>query len=303
MEHILSGALTGNINYVFPASAGRIVRIVNNTTGAFTVTVKQSGGTGCVAPQGEKNFLVLSANTTTATPLLTNLGNSPSIGAPAGTTGSLRLYNANNTNITTIQSGTSTAPWTLTLPINAGAANQFLQTDGTGNASWGTSSVTLSAVANNNVVANISGGTAVPAGTSVTAVLDSALGTGVAGLAFRGTSTWSSLAHGTGTVQFLQSGGTNVPTWGTVAMTDPGSTQATTGLQKFPGGNIVQWGLATGGTCTFGTAFPNNCFNVVTVLASNIGSGDTTYLSVTSKSTTTFVVAASAARYYQAWGN
>jgi len=41
----LTGALTGNINLIVPTSAHEYV-IDNQTTGAFTVTVKTSGGTG-----------------------------------------------------------------------------------------------------------------------------------------------------------------------------------------------------------------------------------------------------------------
>lgn len=90
-------------------------------------------------PQGETAFLSLSANTTTATPLLSWLGNNPIVGTPslgttAGTAGTLRL--ANGTSITTIKAGTSTGAWTLTLPINAGGSGQVLITDGTGNSSW-----------------------------------------------------------------------------------------------------------------------------------------------------------------------
>lgn len=47
-----TGALTGNINVIYPASAGRIIIVSNNTSGAFTLTVKPSGGTGMLITQG-----------------------------------------------------------------------------------------------------------------------------------------------------------------------------------------------------------------------------------------------------------
>jgi hypothetical protein len=48
---ILTGALTANINLIFPALAyGWIV--VNETTGSFSITCKTSGGTGVVVAQG-----------------------------------------------------------------------------------------------------------------------------------------------------------------------------------------------------------------------------------------------------------
>lgn len=50
--HILSGILTGNIDYTFP-QAGGFFFVTNNTTGAFSVTAKVFGSaTGIVIPQG-----------------------------------------------------------------------------------------------------------------------------------------------------------------------------------------------------------------------------------------------------------
>jgi hypothetical protein len=50
----LTGALTANINLIIPSATGEWL-IANNTTGAFTVTVKTSPGTGVVATQGTAN--------------------------------------------------------------------------------------------------------------------------------------------------------------------------------------------------------------------------------------------------------
>lgn len=49
---ILSGAITGNRNAIVPADAGRAWLVYNNTSGAFTATVKTSGGAGVTVPQG-----------------------------------------------------------------------------------------------------------------------------------------------------------------------------------------------------------------------------------------------------------
>lgn len=51
-----SGALTGNINVVV-ALLTKQWSIFNNTTGAFTLTVKTSGGTGIVVGQGKRAIL------------------------------------------------------------------------------------------------------------------------------------------------------------------------------------------------------------------------------------------------------
>jgi len=53
---ILTGALTANINVIFPASTGTWV-VRNQTTGAFTVTCKTAAGSGVVVSQGTSNAL------------------------------------------------------------------------------------------------------------------------------------------------------------------------------------------------------------------------------------------------------
>lgn len=60
--HNLSGALTGNINYIFP-DAGGFFAINNQTTGAFTVTVTVSGGSGgIIVPQGTTSTIYIDAS-------------------------------------------------------------------------------------------------------------------------------------------------------------------------------------------------------------------------------------------------
>ncbi|HCE08615.1 MAG TPA: hypothetical protein DEQ40_08445 [Oxalobacteraceae bacterium] len=51
----LSGTLTGNINIVFPVGGKWIV--VNNTTGAFSITCKTAAGAGIVIAQGKSRLL------------------------------------------------------------------------------------------------------------------------------------------------------------------------------------------------------------------------------------------------------
>jgi hypothetical protein len=52
----LTGVLTGSINVVVPTPE-QVWFIDNQTSGAFTITVKTSGGTGIVVPQGEAVWL------------------------------------------------------------------------------------------------------------------------------------------------------------------------------------------------------------------------------------------------------
>lgn len=55
--HLLTGMLTGDIQYIFPATGG-FYFIQNNTTGAFTVKVIIAGGTsGFIIPQSQTSFL------------------------------------------------------------------------------------------------------------------------------------------------------------------------------------------------------------------------------------------------------
>lgn len=68
-----TGVLTGNINVIYPASAGRLIIVNNATTGSFTLTVKPSGGTGLLIPQGAKELVQIDGTSNIAL----NAANSP----------------------------------------------------------------------------------------------------------------------------------------------------------------------------------------------------------------------------------
>lgn len=53
-----TGVLTGNINVIFP-NRGRFYYCYNNTSGAFSLTVKALGGTGIAIPTGARGFVFL----------------------------------------------------------------------------------------------------------------------------------------------------------------------------------------------------------------------------------------------------
>jgi microcystin-dependent protein len=53
---VISGALTGARSLILPAVVGQWI-IQNNTTGAFTLTVKTAAGTGVVATQSQSTYL------------------------------------------------------------------------------------------------------------------------------------------------------------------------------------------------------------------------------------------------------
>lgn len=50
--HHLTGTLAGNINYIFPADEGGDFIVFNDTSGAYTLTVKMDGGSGIAVPSG-----------------------------------------------------------------------------------------------------------------------------------------------------------------------------------------------------------------------------------------------------------
>lgn len=54
---VLTGVLTGARSIVTPGEAGRAWIVFNNTSGAFSVTVKTSGGTGIVITQGKSGVV------------------------------------------------------------------------------------------------------------------------------------------------------------------------------------------------------------------------------------------------------
>lgn len=53
----LSGTLTANVNVIVPATPVRVYLVRNQTSGAFTVTVKTSAGTGTAVQQGTSSLV------------------------------------------------------------------------------------------------------------------------------------------------------------------------------------------------------------------------------------------------------
>lgn len=66
VQMYLTGTLTGNRDLIFPATAGGFFLVYNNTSGAFTVTAKPSGGTGVVVPQGTRALVFVDPTLTAA---------------------------------------------------------------------------------------------------------------------------------------------------------------------------------------------------------------------------------------------
>jgi hypothetical protein len=56
-DFVFTGAITANINVIFPVGTAKRMNVRNNATGAFTVTTKVSGGTGIVVAATKIAFL------------------------------------------------------------------------------------------------------------------------------------------------------------------------------------------------------------------------------------------------------
>jgi hypothetical protein len=122
--------------------------------------------------------------------------------------------------------------------LTAGVAGQFLQTGGAvGDVTWGTPSgagtvtqvnsgtgltggpitttgtLSLATVSDNQVLANISGTTAAPTGTTLTLLLDHALGATQGMVLYRGASGWAALAAGAAGAVLTAHGAGTDPTW------------------------------------------------------------------------------------------
>lgn len=93
-----TGLLTGNINVIVPTNVAEYF-VFNNTTGAFSLTVKTVAGSGVTVPQGNRNLLIcdgtnvvpaISAGGGTVTSVGTGTGLT---GGPITTSGTISLGN------------------------------------------------------------------------------------------------------------------------------------------------------------------------------------------------------------------
>ena len=94
------------------------------------------------------------------------------VGVDNITRGTIKLHSTNTGSVTIQPSNSTTADYTLTLPVNDGDANQTLSTDGSGVLSWSTSNV-FKTVTTTSVVEASDGSSVVAAGASDTLILNS----------------------------------------------------------------------------------------------------------------------------------
>ena len=158
----LTGTITGNVTVTVPDGIEKTYIIKNSTSGAYTVQIKTTSGTGPTFATTDKGFKLVYANGTdvvdvslssppggSTTQVQFNSGGTAFGGSSnftwdgtnvqIGSQGDLRLGDSDNSNYVALHAPSTIASnYTLTLPTSTGTANQVLQTDGSGNLSFAT---------------------------------------------------------------------------------------------------------------------------------------------------------------------
>ena len=158
----LTGTITANVTVIVPDGIEKTYIIKNSTTGAFTVQIKTTSGTGPTFATTDKGFKLVYSNGTdvvdvslssppggSTTQVQFNSGGTAFGGSAnftwdgtnvqIGSQGDLRLGDSDNSNYVALHAPTTIASnYTLTLPTATGTANQVLITDGSGNLSFAT---------------------------------------------------------------------------------------------------------------------------------------------------------------------
>jgi hypothetical protein len=146
-----SGALTGNI-HVFTDAVETKYTVFNNTSGAYTVTLAPTGGTGSVIKQGTKTLVYTNGTTMyditkdlgdiqvtglTSNGAVTITGNTDITGNIAlKTQGAIVFEDSAGGEFAAIKANATTTSYTLVLPPATGTADQVIVTDGSGNLSF-----------------------------------------------------------------------------------------------------------------------------------------------------------------------
>lgn len=111
-------------------------KIISSTASGGLLLCNNNGVTVAsfgVGSAGSTNIALIGATAVTGTISGTS---SLTLGTAATTVGSIVLQNATNANTLTIQSGVTSASYSVTLPTAQGGANTYLKNDGTGVLSW-----------------------------------------------------------------------------------------------------------------------------------------------------------------------
>jgi hypothetical protein len=149
---------------------------------------------------------------------------------------------------TFLRSGGPAADITWGTPAGAGTVTQVNSGTGlTGGPITATGTLSLATISDNQLLANIAGATAAPSGTTVTLLLDHALGATQGMILYRGASAWAALATGAAGAVLTAHGAGTDPTW--VAGVGAGTvTNVATGT------GLIGGPITATGTISFATA-------------------------------------------------
>jgi predicted RecA/RadA family phage recombinase len=251
------GGSSGQIQFNAAGSFGGFAAsgdaTVNTSTGVVTVT--KTNGTA-FAPSATTD----TTNATNITSGTLPLAQLPSISASSIVTGTLPSAQLPAISASSIVTGTLPA---AQLPALSGAV---VSAGGTGATTFGT-------IPTLNLIANTTGGTAAPAGVTLSSLIDAAIDNTQGDLLFRGASTWGKLAPGTANNP-LQTGGAGAnPSWNANLLLPTG------GPTRYAGGtflNVVGAGTAVANTTAQTSIFTGATFRSgqsLTIPANSIQAG------------------------------
>lgn len=282
---VLTGVITANKNIIFPNLSGHW-QVINNTTGAFTLTLKTAAGSGIVVTQGTSTSI---------------FGDGANIGLQQSDF------------ISPIFTGNPTAPTPAQFDADQSVVNSAFVQRALGNysglAAYGSSTaltaadagkyINFSAVAVSQTL-TLPAASSVPAGTAFfiqnTGQPFTLSRAGADTMSVSG-STLTTLLLNTGSQVNAVSNGagfwylTGTGTLGQLG--DFGSNLVSAGYQKLPSGLVIQWGttaVATSGDLvqTLPIAFPSLFMNVIVTQAYTAGSGSIGYAAANPTSLGTF---------------
>ena len=134
----LTGTITGNQIVTIPDGIEKTYIVENGTTGAFTVQFKTVTGTGPTFSTVDKGIKFVYSNGTDVIDINANLSASSFEQINLLTQNELRFEDASGGEYVGIKAPGTVTTYTLTLPAADGAANQVLQTNGSGTLSFAT---------------------------------------------------------------------------------------------------------------------------------------------------------------------
>lgn len=280
-----TGTLTGSINVIFPASAGRIIIVNNATTGAFTLSVKPASGTAFLVTQGTQQFVQIDGTAGVAQAPQNDILPFEVTLASASTTN----LGATGTNVVAI-SGTTT----ITGFGSGASVNEclyFIRFTGALTLTYNSTSLILPGAAS---ITTAAGDTAImkyegsgnwrcmmyqQAATTVggTGTVNSGTSGQIAYYATSSNAVSGATALPSGTTATTQSANDSSTKVCTTAFANPGNSQIQNGYQKLPSGMILQWGItsiiSTGNSAsvTMPTSFSSALYSAVATPASNSG--------------------------------